>query len=754
MGHNRVCWGGVLAKLINHGTGAEITCNTEDRLIRPRKAGVDNNTRQLKKNRDFRKSGGGPLSITPRDTKLLPPWLKSHSDSSQQLELSSSFSISTLSEMALLCNLPNEILSQVTGYLDRPSDVLHLSLSSRRLYEFAKPDGWKAFLRGRFGLLGLDLDARNSVHGLTTLYRNWDRKALVARYLEPSANTTNLSTWERTKWRGPQGQTMGYQPSIDSYEEMLGQWANRREVLAWSAGTHVVVRVKETGSKPIKAWEALQDSESAIGHLEEFNDYKHLASWYTYKIPRSSEGRDDITALKLLRPHQKDGELDAVAFGSASGYLSLLSFDPERHQRKGHLYRTGHRSVGSLSISPSSRPLMAATLGDSSLSLFPIKPNNSPSALVDSLSEVTPIVPGTRDGRLWSCSFISNEQVAVGLGPSYEPIQVYEVTPTGFSSEPLRKFSPDSKFWTGERDDWLMRSNTSVYPVLPITPGSHGGSETGHVFLSGGYDGIIRLHDMRSPRGFETLFWDVTNDSAIYSLAMQGLERVVAGTSMHSMLKVFDLRFSSSHAYHYIPFSSKMGPKEPKALCPEGKNLKNSPVSGGWNLYLSPRNHVRNSNLRASYYRSSTPNSPIYSLSIPSATSPSLYAGVEGAVVSVDFLSIVDKYPDPVFASAINRFPDTGEIDVKSSYNPFDNSLNLGMYEQGTDEGLGMHLVIQDGVGTGVEKNAKARDYARFKGLDERWKDPSDGRNKRTRGQESSARRGGGERGVFLGHGW
>ncbi|KAJ8110498.1 hypothetical protein OPT61_g6678 [Boeremia exigua] len=169
--------------------------------------------------------------------------------------------------MATLSTLPNEIISIITSHFDRPRDLLHLALTCRRLSEFAKLDGWKALLKGRFHISGLDADAQNAVHGLTTLYRNWTRKGFIARYLEPSTETTSLNTWEPAPWRGPRGQTMGYQPSIDSYEETLGLWARRREVLAWSAGTQIVMREKEAG---LRSKDAAQDSTQTVdsfGHL-------------------------------------------------------------------------------------------------------------------------------------------------------------------------------------------------------------------------------------------------------------------------------------------------------------------------------------------------------------------------------------------------------------------------------------------------------------------------------------------------------
>jgi WD40 repeat protein len=643
---------------------------------------------------------------------------------------------------ASLSALPNELLSLVTSHLEHAKDVRNLALSSKRLNEFTRLDGWKAFLKGRFGLPGLDSDARNAVHGLTTLYRNWNRKALLARYVEPSQITTNLNTWETTRWRGPQGQTMGYQPSIDSYEEMCGSWSDRREVLAWSAGTHIALRVRETGSKAAKIW--AQEHEDGL-----FDQHKHTASWYSYQIPQGREGRDDITALKLLRPYQKPEASESIAFGTASGDLSVMSVDPGTQKRKVQDYSTNHRSVGSLSISPSDSPLIAAILGDTSLALYPVDHDAEEENELQSLGEVDPVILGARGGRLWSCNFISHNRVAVGMGPTYEPIQIYEVTPSGFTPEPIRKFSLDAKFWAGARNGTNIRTNSSVYPIVPLPDSSDGTSFSGDLFLSGGYDGIIRLHDMRSPNAFETMYWDVTNDSTVYSLATQGLERVVVGTSMHSMLKVFDLRLSGSHAYHHIPLPTSKPRNKPKNGDYAGSkivsdainNLGTTPVSGGWNLFLSPRNRPRATRGPRSE------DSPVYSLSIPSPTSPSLYAGVEGAVLSLDFVSIADKHPDPIFAPAIQHFQGSNTIDIKSTYNPFDEVLNLGMYEQGNEQVLGMQLIVQDGVGMGVKNNVERRDLARFRSLDERWKDPSDDGGRWTRGQEPQGRRGGGRGG-------
>lgn len=636
--------------------------------------------------------------------------------------------------MASLGSLPNEILSLITSRLDSPRDLLHLSLASRRLAQFTKLDGWKALLKGRYGISGLDADARNSVHGLTTLYRNWNRKGFVARYLEPSHKTTSINTWQPKTWRRPHGQTMDYQPSIDSYEEIFGAWNERRETLAWSTGTQIILRIKDAGANIERIRKEEQQLKQQPDPTWNYDSFQHLNSWLTYKIPDSSEGRDDITSLKLLRPHQREMGVEDIIFGTASGRLSLMSVSPERCETSEQIYETSRRAVGSISVSSSASPLFATTLGDTTLAVYSANHDTCSTDPVEALTQVDPIIPGAQHGRLWSCNFLSANRVAVGLGPSYEPIQVYQIGPDGFLSTPLRAFNLESKYWQGIRTNLNPQRNTSVYPILPIPSHSVGGSEAGNTFLSGGYDGIIRIHDLRSPRGFESMFWDPTNDSSIYSLAAQGLERIVAGVSMHSMIKVFDLRFSGLHPYHTTTLrSSKPKTSHGRDLAINNivNDAKDSAAahSGGWNLYLNPRTPPR-----ANWRRRE--DSPVYCLSIPSATSPNIYAGLEGSVESLTFHGIADAHPDPLLSQSIVRFPDSGAVDIKSSYDPEHDALNLGMYEQESEEGLGMQLLVQDGVSTGVVKNKERRDAARAKGVDERWRDPRGDGDRWVRGQE------------------
>lgn len=661
---------------------------------------------------------------------------------------------------AHLSLLPNEILSIITAHLESPRDLLHLALTNRRLAEFAKLDGWKALLKGRFALFGLDADARNAVHGITTLHKNWERKAFVARYLEPSLMTTSLNTWKTQKWRGSQGQTTGYQPSIDSYEEIYGSWTDRKETLAWAAGTQIVVRSKETGKSAARLWEEQEEHGDSAERPWSFDAFKHCSSWHTYQLPDSSEGRDDILCLKLLRPHQRNSDCNQSVFGTASGQLQLLSWKNEEKETKVQHYDTAGRSVAELAVSPSSEPVLAAVLDEISLAVYPIhhvRDNISP------LSEVSPTVLGAATGglgRIWSCDFLGESKVVIGSGVSSEAIRIYEILPDGFLSTPLRTFYTATELSPPPGTRAPNSHLRNVHAILPVPSTAQGGSEAGNIFLSGADDGIVKLHDLRSSRNFEAMFCDQTNNSCIYSLAAQGLDRIVVGLREHSRIKVFDLRLSGSHAYESVSLPSK-----PRAKMQSRDFTANAisdhtkrdvaTISGGWNLFLTPRQAPPRHAYRGDHWRNRG-NSSVYSLSIPSPTSPNVYAGLAGTVQSLTFHSIGDLYPDTVLSQSIVRFPDSGNIDVSTSYNPQGDVLNLAMYEHyGEEEGSrNQVLYSQDGISTEVVNNQERREAARSTGLDERWRDlRSDGPRWSSANTTQGPRRGGRGRGHGRGRG-
>lgn len=399
----------------------------------------------------------------------------------------------------MLDDLPFELLSHIVSYLPTAQSVHHLALSCRALNDVVQKEGWKVFARSRFPSVPVPGHWRDASHALTTLSRNWDRRALLPRYLNPSSSITILPGGERKpKWSRPIGQTMGYQPVIDSYEEWNGNtWSSRREVLAWSAGAEMILRTKQMGEGASELWEECSAEErDAL-----FDHHRHKIDWYIYKPPGSVEGRDDITSINILRPSYNDrGAHERLILGTANGDLSLIEVpltERDGVELRRTSFRTSGRPVRSAHVSPSSSHL-AACLSDTRVALYSLDHAVRPDSDTDDaipISEITVVPENRRGQRAWSTRFLSDSRVAVGLGPSTEPVHVYEVTPSELRTDAVRKFGLDGTLWAC--DDRVVMGGThtnqsSVYPIIPIPASSQAGHAAGDVFLSGGYDGMIR----------------------------------------------------------------------------------------------------------------------------------------------------------------------------------------------------------------------------------------------------------------------
>ncbi|KAJ9635154.1 hypothetical protein H2199_008640 [Coniosporium tulheliwenetii] len=588
----------------------------------------------------------------------------------------------------MLEDLPIEILTQITAYLPSAQAVGNLSQSCHRLHDFVIKEGWKIFIRTRFPSATVAPQWREVAHSLTTLSRNWDRRAFVSSYIEPAGSITNLNKWEYIpRWERPRGQTMGYRPVIDSYEERSGgSWTDRREIVAWSAGAELVIRLKHMGERILESWE----ESSAEAREFYFDHHRHLVDWFTYKSYYALQGRDDIMAVKVLRPSQKesgDSGVEEIVFGTANGELNLLYAgltDKSKMAKK--VYATNGRQVRSADVSPSTAPILAAALSDVDIALYPVHGRSSAWAL-NPVSD-TRVCDGSNACRVWFTRFLSEDSLAVGLGPSTTPLHVYGITPSGLSRQPIRKF--------GEENE--PANQATVYPIVPLPGSSQASNSPGQVFLSGSYGGVIRLHDMRSPRFSESFYVDEGDSSAIYSLQPIARERLIAGTSRHSTLKIFDLREADKESFLHDP-------------------------SSAWSLFLNPQNNTRRSNRDSRRSRRSV-ESPVYSISSPSSTSPSLFAGVEGSVVQLDMTSVLDEHPDPIFQCGsvrVARRKNSAEggmskaVDVKQLWDSKGDVLNLAMFSQTDGQ---MKLRVQKSVG---ETSGGRDDSEGMEGLDERW---------------------------------
>ncbi|KAI9806084.1 MAG: hypothetical protein M1833_004491 [Piccolia ochrophora] len=634
----------------------------------------------------------------------------------------------------MLSDLPLEIISTVVSYLPTAASVSSLSQTCRRLHAAVNKEGWRAFVHARFPSIPTDAPAVwvEAARSLTALSRSWDRQAFLAQYLQPPRPTLTYphGTPYRQHARRQNQQTMGYRPVIDSYQEQIDHdWASRKEVVAWGAGSELIVRVKKMGNAALRKWKQT----TTAAQRASFDQHGHHLDWMIFKDDQYREGVDDITSVNVLSPGQTSSTRDSsdtedVIVGRASGDLSVLRLTSvENHRsikvRKG--FDTKKRDVQAATLSQAPDPLLAACLDYKSVAVYSV---NSDSALVESLAELD-IVTRARGDRTWSTKFLSPKSLAVGIGASTQPINVFSLTPSGIDSQPTRRFSANDAKVVVDGDlnsdvqSERAKGTSSVYALATVAPDSSAGGNIGDLFLSGWYDGICRLHDMRSPLANVASYIDpVDTCSTIYSLAVLGRERFVAGGARHSLLKVFDLRMTGGKSYYYTDvhpcrdvFSSQKASKRHQPTrydcCPLHDKKKEK---DDWNVFVHPqrRKHILGRACDRRAWGRPTFETPVYSLSSPSANSPTLFAGIENEVVEFNFVSVVEetRHPNPLYARTLTLAADDSAY--RRKWDPYGAVLELAAYRQAPMHG--MYLRHQMPVGA-LEPNVVSQD------LDERW---------------------------------
>ena len=247
--------------------------------------------------------------------------------------------------------------------------------------------------------------------------------------------------------------------------------------------------------------------------------------------------------------------------------------------------------------------------------------------------------------------FLSNERLAVGIqgleGRDSSPIDVYAVTSHGLVHETVSA----THSVRGARDIRTGRQCANAIASLDATASLVG--RPGEVFLSGWTDGIVRLHDLRTPLVPTAEYMDGVDDGQILSLLPIGHERFLAGSHHNACLKTFDLRMPGARAYSYLDAAPADVP-EPTKPTPSFNNrdprqwtkIQGYERDREINIFISVHVPVarrlwqplpRRPDSRLPRYRGS-----VYSLSTPSPTSPTVFAGIENYVIQLDFTSTDD----------------------------------------------------------------------------------------------------------------
>lgn len=390
--------------------------------------------------------------------------------------------VSAAQHCIMLANLPPEILTCVVRYLMSARCVSSLSKTCRLLYGYVESEGWRIFVQARFPSFRVSSMWKSAAHALTTQSRNFDRRAFLARELEPKYPMLYLPRGTLGEYQGQATeQTMGYQAMVDSHQIWTGSdWATHDEVVAWGAGAELVMKITQRGHRIASMSKRRRAAAVRKGQIFE-SDRSTAERWIVYRDSSHREGRDDITSMRLLpycaNKSRRSLDQQDVLIGRASGGLSIVSIFAENascHTKRS--FDTGGMPLRSMDVSSGSPHMLAASLGDQKLSAYAL---DGPESLAMPSSNSSSTRAEDKGCRTWSTRFISDREVAVGRGPSTEIVHVYRINNAGISQ--VRKFTAGSGY----------EATTSVYPIATISESACGPS-VGSAFLTGGYDGNIR----------------------------------------------------------------------------------------------------------------------------------------------------------------------------------------------------------------------------------------------------------------------
>jgi len=422
--------------------------------------------------------------------------------------------------------------------------------------------------------------------------------------------------------------TVGYHPSIDSYEIWHGSsWSARKEVLAWGAIGRLRVRTTRDG----------------------------VVSWVSSKGNQEHRQAMDILDVRLLLPDQHDnlGGESIVTRRANGEVVKYESASEPKSITQVSRYLIDSVVPNCIDVSKSANPLLAVC-DPESIQLFPVRGSDEfvkPSDTVHVSTQNTSTIPTPQRKR--AAKFLSDTTLAVASqylqGREQGPISIYDIGPTGISRSPLM----ETKEAYHELPGIYARQNANVIaPLLDNTASTS--SRPGKLFLSGWTDGVTRLHDLRLPGKVVAAYTDVVDNGQIMSLLPVGLERFVAGGSDHGCLKTFDLRMPGARAYSYL---SAQIPQRTRGTGTENiaskKASYKSPSSHHQthlqrdiNIFLTPLIKWRErpwEALSQPQQRSSEMyQGSVYSLSSPSPCSSTIYAGIANHVLQLDFLSTDD----------------------------------------------------------------------------------------------------------------
>ncbi|KAJ5170271.1 uncharacterized protein N7500_003054 [Penicillium coprophilum] len=509
----------------------------------------------------------------------------------------------------MLSELPSEIIYHIAIYLPTANALAHLSQTCHRLHGIITAENsriFRAFVQSRFPSIETPPFWKDAAQALTSRSRALDRKAIIGRFVVPPETATKIGSHEVTRQDNP---TLGYRPAIDSYEIWNGQrWADRKEVLAWGAANQLVMRIKQTGARSQEDWLV-------------FNDVDHISSY------------DDICSLHLLssgNQYSNDTDVEHLIFSRVRGDIAHLAICPKKgtfeHKQKFLSY--GLRLDKSDFISGTDSTL-TAHFQNGSIAFYHTKTDT------EQVEPFTWLLPEGSSRNNYS-KLLSSSLIAVGTGNVENSLSISKLTPNGVSAY------RDIGIGSLDTDSTSLRSKTKISAIEPLNNHKIAGPP-GEVFLAAWDDYTVRLHDLRSPRSYEVSYRDVTDLNPIYSLHTFGHERFLAGAGGEALVKIFDLRMCNT--YNYLDAQVPASQSQDTQMATNTKTNTEPSPRKGFSIFLShppPPTFPQQTQAPTRRRQRGPYRGPIYTMSSPSPSSPTVYTGIVDGVVQLDFASTDD----------------------------------------------------------------------------------------------------------------
>ncbi len=563
-----------------------------------------------------------------------------------------------------LDTLPIGVLRSIFQHLNTAQSLGRLARTSKTLKDIVEHHGWNAFVRAHFGYLDVPPGNWKSVaKRLTWQTRAWERRALLLSSLVSPKKLASQSS----RGRGPRGGRGGrsarpaqtFPPSVfvDASSHMKGK--NEEELVAWGIGEDVVVRWRELRySAPKK-----EKWTKVIGQQSGFK-----------------AGQDDVSALALIKDAEI-GKTQMMLVGRASGYLQLVSthhtdlgrtiawLQPESTKEEAS---GGQNDIQHIHVQAPQHSAAVAT--KDSVLFYPIPEQwpdpedldldegGNPAEYILHPAERCDMktMEGSSSFRqIRQVSHMQSGDVALALSGTAEPLRFLTRTPAGTVVTNAAKMQASSR--CADSYIYTDRQLQTSRCILPLDTASIPGGSA-HTILSSYDDGTVRLQDMRTPAAVDTIYQDHFElTTATGPLLADGTQRFIAGSARTSVIKIFDYRWTKSYYYtDAMPCgSTPLGPA-PKPLAwvappPDIRRERCCDMSG--------RECARHALAKTDLYRPNCniflPNiyqqaSPVYSLARASSTSPNIYAGLSGELVTMSLRDEVAAEKESLFMQKRN----------------------------------------------------------------------------------------------------